>query len=110
MQHAKLQSKVKGNRHTPRCKSLLGSTRGLCSRALSRLIQGPLFSPDFLDALPLVACVVAIVLCPVVSFHREAFVDFALDIVAVTKGFVDEASGVAFVEGCHDLLAVYRTL
>lgn len=107
MQHAKLQSKFKDNHHTSNRQSLLSSTRVLRTRNLSRLIQGPLFSPDLLNAPSVVARIVAVVLGPIGPFHGKTFVHFALDIIAVAEGFVDESACVTFVEGCHDLLAVY---
>ena len=39
------------------------------------------------------------------SRSRQAFVYFSLDIIAAANGFVEEASGMAFVESVHDLFA-----
>jgi hypothetical protein len=61
------------------------------------LIQGPLTSPNLLNALSLVPRSVTVVLGPVVPFRRETFVHFDLDIVAVAEGFVDESAGMTFV-------------
>ena len=43
------------------------------------------------------------------AFSAKASIDVSLRFVASAKQFVYEASGVAFIEDCHDLFATYES-
>lgn len=72
------------------------------------MIHCTLPRPDLLDAPPVGPRLVPVPFGSVVAFGREAAVYLALDVIAVADGFVEESARVAFVEGCHDFLAVCR--
>lgn len=86
------------------------STTSTTSTPLNPPLQSPLLEPDFLDAPAVIPGHVPIPLCAVVALARQTAVDVALDVVAVAEGFVEEAAGVAFVQGGHDLFAVWMGL
>jgi len=71
-----------------------------------RHFLAPLSSPDLLDTRTFASRFVSIALSSIRSLGWKTFVHIALDIVAVSDGLVEESSGVTFVEGCHDFLAV----
>ena len=70
------------------------------------MIQRSLLSPDVLDAPPVTPGLVAVPFGSIITFRRQTLVHVTLDIVAVAKSFVEKPTGVTFIEGGHDLLAV----
>lgn len=90
----------------PRSTSSTSST----STPINPPLQSPLLEPDPLDAPAIIPGHVPIPLCAVVALGGQTAVDVALDVVAVAEGFVEEAARVAFVQGGHDLFAVWTGL
>lgn len=109
-EHSKLHPEIPNNITPCTIDSLFRSSRISGTIVRARLIQFSLLGPDFLNAPPVAARLVPVPLRPVVALCGETAVHFAFDLVAVAKSFVYESTGVAFVERCHDLLAVFALL
>lgn len=69
-------------------------------------LANPLIFPDLFDTLPVLPRLFPVSLRALVPFGAQTTVYFALNVVAISKGFPEEATGVTLIKGCHDFFTV----
>jgi len=71
------------------------------------ILASSLIFPDLFDTLPVLSRLFPVSLRALVSFCAQTTVYFALNVVAVSKGFPEEAAGVTLIKGSHDFFTVF---